>query len=117
MDFGPSKQSGFFAVAQKKSVMNTVRPIAVQDRKYVLSVGLDWADQKHALSQRGGLMANAHSSRLEPIRLRSRPGWLNSKHWLARRAGWLLALSKIQERSLPCSGPTPIGSISIHSTL
>jgi hypothetical protein len=33
--------------------MNTVRPIAVQDRKYVLSVGLDWADQKHALSQRG----------------------------------------------------------------
>src|ERR1700738_2872075 len=53
MDFGPSKQSGFFAVAQKKSVMNTVRPIAVQDRKYVLSVGLDWADQKHALSQRG----------------------------------------------------------------
>jgi Transposase len=40
-------------VAQKKSVMNTVRPIAVQDRKYVLSVGLDWADQKHALSQRG----------------------------------------------------------------
>jgi hypothetical protein len=32
--------------------MNTVRPIAVPNRKYVLSVGLDWADQKHTLCQR-----------------------------------------------------------------
>jgi transposase len=34
--------------------MNTVTPVPVQDRKYVLSVGLDWADQKHAVCQRGG---------------------------------------------------------------
>jgi transposase len=32
--------------------MHMVTPIALQDRKYVLSVGLDWADQTHAVCQR-----------------------------------------------------------------
>jgi Transposase len=32
--------------------MNAVRPIPLQDRKYVWSVGLGWADQKHAPCQR-----------------------------------------------------------------
>lgn len=52
-DFGRSKQSGFFARGKKSlSCMSTVIPVPVQDRKYVLSVGLDWADQAHAVCQR-----------------------------------------------------------------
>lgn len=52
-DFGRSKQSGFFARGKKSlSYMSTVIPVPVQDRKYVLSVGLDWADQAHAVCQR-----------------------------------------------------------------
>jgi hypothetical protein len=50
-DFGPSKQSGFFAVA-KKTLTAMSKEIPLQGGKYRWSVGLDWADQTHAICQR-----------------------------------------------------------------
>jgi hypothetical protein len=51
-DFGRSKQSGFFAVGKILPAMNTATSVPVQNGNYVLSVGIDWADQKHDLCQR-----------------------------------------------------------------
>jgi len=60
--------------------------------------------KQRCLSTRLGRWPTPSLRDLEPIRLRFRPGWLSSKHWLARKAGSQLALSKVGERSLRCSG-------------